>query len=45
MKDEKERIEIIWETEFSPKADERLLKAFEIIFKGIPIELPPDQPI
>lgn len=34
------KLEIIWEPESSPEANERLLAAFEMIFEGVTIEIP-----
>jgi hypothetical protein len=44
MKDTSQRIEVIWEAESASDAPERLLAAFEMLFKGIPLDLPEDRP-
>jgi hypothetical protein len=45
MSNRNEISEIIWETQDSPEAEGRLLAAFEMLFKNVPIELPQDWPI
>jgi hypothetical protein len=42
MNSKNEKPEIIWEAQDSPEAGERLLAAFEMLFKGVPIDLPQD---
>jgi hypothetical protein len=42
MNNRNEKPEIIWETQNSPEAERRLLTAFEMMFKDVPIELPQD---
>jgi hypothetical protein len=42
MSNRNEKPEIIWETEASPEAERRILAAFEMLFKNVPIELPQD---
>lgn len=45
MNNRNEKLEIIWEAQDSPEAKARLLAAFEMLFKDVPIELPQDWPI
>jgi len=45
MNNRNEKLEIIWEPQVSPEAEGRLLAAFEMLFKNVPIELPQDWPI
>ena len=45
MSNRNEKLEIIWENHNSPEAEGRLLAAFEMLFKDMPIELPQDWPI
>jgi hypothetical protein len=42
MSHRNEKPEIIWETQNSPEAEMRLLAAFEMLFKDVPIEAPQD---
>jgi hypothetical protein len=45
MRNKDAQFRIVWENEPSPEAEERLLAAFEMIFKDISIDLPEDLPI
>jgi hypothetical protein len=43
MKTQDNKLKIKWEIESSPEAQERLLAAFEMIFKDVPIEILTDK--
>jgi hypothetical protein len=38
-------LEIIWEPQASPEAEDRLLAAFEMLFENVAIDIPEDQAI
>lgn len=45
MKKPHPQLDIVWEQQTAPDARERLLVAFEMIFKETVIEVPQDKPI
>jgi hypothetical protein len=45
MKKPNLQLDIVWEQQAAPDATERLLAAFEMLFKDTVIEVPQDTPI
>jgi hypothetical protein len=45
MKKSHTQLDIVWEQQATPEARERLLAAFEMLFKDVVIDFPQDEPI